>query len=62
MIENTDTATNFLPAVVIWVEPLRGKGKLEVRRAVGSRLTKWAASLDLSLEPALLGMIEKGFP
>jgi hypothetical protein len=46
----------FLP------EPLRGKGKLEVRRSVGSHLTKWAASLDLTLEPALLGMIEKGFP
>jgi hypothetical protein len=46
----------FLP------EPLRGKGKLEVRRAVGSHLTKWAASLDLSLESTLLCMIEKGFP
>ena len=32
-------------------EPLRGKGKLEVRKAVGSHLIKWAASLDLSLEP-----------
>lgn len=46
----------FLP------EPLKGKGKLEVRRTVGSHLTKWAVSLDLTLEPALLGMIEKGFP
>src|ERR1700688_2017575 len=35
-------------------EPLRGKGKLEVRKAVGSHLTKWAAHLDLVLEPALL--------
>ena len=43
-------------------ESLRGKGKQEVRRAVGSHLTKWAASLDLSLEPNLLGMIENGFP
>ena len=43
-------------------EPLRGKGKQEVRRAVGSHLTKWAASLDLGLEPALHGMIENGFP
>jgi hypothetical protein len=43
-------------------EPLRGKGKLEVRRAVGSHLTKWAKSLDLGLEPALHGMIENGFP
>jgi hypothetical protein len=45
----------FLP------EPLRGKGKLEVRRAVGSHLKGWAASLDLGLEPALRDMIEKGF-
>jgi hypothetical protein len=43
-------------------EPLRGKGKQEVRRAVGSHLTKWAASLDLGLEPALHGLIENGFP
>ncbi len=46
----------FLP------EPLKGKGELEVRRAVGSHLTKWGACLDLSLEPSLLCMIEKGFP
>ena len=44
------------------VEPLRGKGKLEVRRAVGIHLKKWAVSLALALEPALLGMIEEGFP
>jgi hypothetical protein len=43
-------------------DPLKGKGKQEVRKAVGSHLTKWAASLDLGLEPALLGMIENGFP
>jgi len=43
-------------------EPLRGKGKVEIRRVVGSHLTNWAASLDLSLEPTLLCMIEKGFP
>ena len=43
-------------------EPLRGKGKQEVRRAVGSHLTKWAASLGIGLEPALQGMIEGGFP
>ena len=47
---------------MIWVEPLRGKGKLEVRRAVGSHLTKWGVSLHLSLEPAFLYKIEKGFP
>jgi hypothetical protein len=46
----------FLP------EPLRGKGKLEVRRAVGGHLTKWAASLALAPEPSLLYMIERGFP
>jgi hypothetical protein len=46
----------FLPG------PLRGKGKLEARRAVGSHLRKWALSFDLILEPTLLGMIEKGFP
>jgi hypothetical protein len=45
----------FLP------QPLRGKRKQEVRRAVGRHLTKWAATLDLALEPALHGMIEKGF-
>jgi hypothetical protein len=43
-------------------EPLRGKGKPEVRRAVGAHLRKWAASLDIGLEPALHGMIEDGFP
>jgi len=43
-------------------EPLKGKGKLEVRKAVGSHLTRWTASLDLALQPALLGMIEGGFP
>jgi hypothetical protein len=46
----------FLP------EPLRGKGKVEVRRAVGSHLIRWGASLDLELEPPLLSVIEKGFP
>jgi hypothetical protein len=46
----------FLP------QPLRGKGKQDIRRTVGIHLTKWAAYLDLSLEPALLWMIEEGFP
>ena len=43
-------------------EPLKGKGKLEVRKAVGSHLMRWAASLDLTLQPALFAMIEGGFP
>ena len=47
---------------MIWQRPLRGKGKLEVRRAVGSHLTKWGAYLHLSLEPAFLYKIEKGLP
>lgn len=42
-------------------KPLRGKGKLEVRRAVGNQLTEWAASLNLSLESSLIDMIERGF-
>ena len=43
-------------------DPLSGKGKLEVRRVVGSRLTRWVASFDLVVQPAPLGMIEGGFP
>jgi hypothetical protein len=46
----------FLP------KPLIGKGKQEVRTAVGNRLAKWAVSLDISLELTLRCMIEKGCP
>jgi hypothetical protein len=42
-------------------EPLKGKGKQEVRKGVGSHLTKWAVSLNLALEPTLLGKIQEGF-
>jgi hypothetical protein len=46
-----------------WLLPaIKGKGKQEVRRAIGPHLTEWAASLGLALEPALLGMIKEGFP
>ena len=46
-----------------WLLPaIKGKGKQEVRRAIGPHLTEWAASLGLASEPALRGMIEEGFP
>jgi hypothetical protein len=46
-----------------WLLPaIKGKGKQEVRRAIGSHLTRWAVSLGLASEPALLGMIKEGFP
>jgi hypothetical protein len=48
--------TWFLP------EPLRGNGKQDVRIAAGNHLRKWAASLNLSLEPTLISTIEAGFP
>jgi hypothetical protein len=45
----------FLP------EPLRGKGERGVLIAAGRHLKKWAAAIDLELEPDLQSMIEEGF-
>jgi hypothetical protein len=43
-------------------EPLRGKGKLEVRRQAGPALLKWAHSANVTLAPELRRTIEDGFP
>jgi hypothetical protein len=43
-------------------EPLRGKGKLGVRRGVGMRLLGWASNTGVELEAALQEEIEAGFP
>jgi len=42
-------------------EPLIGKGKLEVRRGVGTRLLSWAVERELELEASLREEIEAGF-
>ena len=42
--------------------PLRGKGKLEVRRGVGADLLSWAIDREVQLEAALQEEIERGFP
>lgn len=43
-------------------EPLRGKGKQEVREKVGSELMKWAERTGVTLEAALTRVITGGFP
>lgn len=43
-------------------EPLRGKGKLEVRRGVGAHLMSWARNSGVELATALREEIEVGFP
>jgi hypothetical protein len=43
-------------------EPLRGKGKREIRKTVGDYLTKWGTCTDLSLGSNLFSMIMMGFP
>jgi hypothetical protein len=43
-------------------EPLRGKGKLEVRRRVGADLLSWASNTRVELTAPLRGEIEAGFP
>jgi len=46
----------FLP------EPLKGKGKLEVRKEAGDLLVRWAESACVELDPALTRTIKEGFP
>jgi len=43
-------------------EPLRGKGKLEVRRRVGTDVLSWAINRGVELTAALRAEIEAGFP
>jgi hypothetical protein len=43
-------------------EPMRGKGRLEVRRRVGPVLLKWAQSANVTLDPELRCTIDDGFP
>jgi hypothetical protein len=43
-------------------EPLRGKGKLEVRRRIGAHLLSWAINRSVELTAALREEIEVGFP
>jgi hypothetical protein len=43
-------------------QPLKGKGKPEVRRRVGPALLEWAQSAKVTLDPDLQRAIEDGFP
>jgi hypothetical protein len=43
-------------------QPLKGKGKLEVRKRVASTLLNWTQSANVALDPELLRTIEEGFP
>ena len=43
-------------------EPLRGKGKPEVRKRAAAQLLQWASSTGVELSAALRGEIEAGFP
>jgi hypothetical protein len=43
-------------------QPLKGKGKLEVRRRIGPTLLNWAKSAKVALDPELQCTIEDGFP
>ncbi len=43
-------------------QPLKGKGKLEVRKRVGPTLLNWAQCANVALDPELLRTIEEGFP
>jgi len=45
-----------------FAEPLKGKGKVEVRRKAGRDLLKWADAACVELEPALSRTIAQGFP
>jgi hypothetical protein len=45
-----------------FAEPLKGKGKVEIRRKVSSDLPKWADSARVELDPALSRTIRQGFP
>ncbi len=42
--------------------PLKGKGKLEVRKSASTALIQWAQSRDVRLPPDLVQVIEQGFP
>jgi hypothetical protein len=45
-----------------FAEPLRGKGKQEIRRQVSQPLLSWAESIGLGLEASLTRAIAEGFP
>jgi hypothetical protein len=43
-------------------KPLKGKGKLEVRKTAGTSLVRWAQKRGVGLHPDLKQVIERGFP
>ena len=43
-------------------EPLKGKGKLEIRKKAGDPLIEWAKSASVELDHELARTIEEGFP
>jgi hypothetical protein len=43
-------------------EPLKGKGKQEVRKGAGRHLLKWAETAFVGLDSTLARTIEEGFP
>jgi hypothetical protein len=43
-------------------QPLKGKGKLEIRRRAAPAMLKWARSANVTLDPDLRRAIEDGFP
>ncbi len=43
-------------------EPLKGKGKVEIRRKAGVHMLNWAETACVELDPALVGAIKRGFP
>jgi hypothetical protein len=45
-----------------FAEPLKGKGKLEVRSKARDSLIEWANSESVELDPALTRTIQEGFP
>lgn len=45
-----------------FTEPLKGKGKIEVRKKAGCDLSKWAETTCVELDPALSRTVTQGFP
>jgi hypothetical protein len=43
-------------------EPLKGKGKQEIRKGAGRHLLKWAEAACVRLDPVLARAINRGFP
>jgi hypothetical protein len=43
-------------------DPLKGEGEQQVRKAMSGHLQRWAADIDLKVDPSLHEVIEGGFP